>query len=473
MVLDLEREVLKPVIDWERSATVAFAAGAIVGIGAPMLLAPHLPRLAKLSSLLLGVTSSLSLTYSIAARQKNEKILNSLDAAQSAYLKQSLAAEVAKETTWAKIDAQRQLAAKISRLPIHEQGRWIAQYQLQGIIPQLEPLPERGSSPATGFSIGSQSSLSDMGGGVEVDYSWLDSSWLGSSKAVFGSRGSGKSTYLSYETLSFLQENPEGELRIGDLHYDEDESQWLPGVPPSVLLDRYLARKPEDILKCFRYCDRVLKERVEQGKKSEHPIYFVCDEFVGFMNRLSKEERDEVAKIIENNSFEARKYKVSIVLGLHSLKKGICNIDSSALLSGMNVLCLGSSLSDPATKFPADFDIKQLLLEQQQFQAVLPEGYACVMRKLGDAPQVVAIPHIDMSGVSVSSASGDRAEEVSTHSAEDPVASIAAWYHSLPSPPSDEKLIQKWYELTGVELNVEGLDEVRKYLSEKKDGTDY
>lgn len=506
MVLDLEREALKPAIDWERSATVAFAAGAIIGIGGSMLLAPHLPRLAKLSSLLLGATSSLSLTYSIAARQKNEKIINSLDAAQGAYLKQSLAAEVAKETTWAKIDAQRQLAAKISRLPVHEQGRWIAQYQLQGIIPQLVPqsVPEdRGTRlgiPATpveqigqeavdrvvnpGAMAVLESIEAQYPGYVRLDEQWVDDLCYQSANPDMSARSnhhfyigggtqSGKST-LAGVLIRKIASLSEGTPAVVGSDPKDGVTRWL--CKFSQKFDGF-----ERLTQWILFATDLINRRKTEVKKvgghcSGIPELFLIQDEVDSAYGGGKGLPGMVDKKTAESLQAFWNYIIKFTAGLR------CH----GIFMGQNPLSGATGFSRPEYKnvcfialgqvstyildHPNDFlNVKKDVLEVLKNVCELfdSEGlrYALIVPTRGK-PFVALIPEFDIEGMQVRDSSGEG--DVPVTPAEDPVASISAWYHNLPTSPSDEDLIRKWYELTGVELNVEGLDEVRRYLQERR-----
>ena len=455
MLFDIERASIEQLIRVERAVLGIFAAGAIAGTFSPLLL-PQASRIAKTLSLGYGMVSAGAFTLCTHLQRRKEKIYQSIDAGQLQELKQQMTHAIAYSSSVGKIEATRKLAAFVQQLPPWEQSRWVQQFGLQGLVepPTLEA--EVRAYPGLTTDIRSeQSSFGDLSEELApaIDYSWLDERFLCASKGVFGARGSGKSTYLSFQALQFLQFHPDGELRIGDIHYDEEESQWLPGTAADELLDKYVATHPTQILALFRRARQLLRERIDSRDRKAFPFHFICDEFVGFMSRLTDDERFEVVKIIEDNSFEGRKYGVSITLGLHSLKKQMTGIDSSALLSGMDLLFLGRSLADPATKFPADIDAKRLLTEQEQLQAVLNEqdGRACVVRKLGDVPVVVVLPFIDLTGYSASQ-DADWYEE------------ITAWVQGLGRKPQPQELRAKWEVLTGQTLNDEGLKLLREHL---------
>lgn len=452
-----ERQLIEQTIIRERQMMVCFALGGILGTTIP-LFAPKLPRELKLFSLLYGVVSSTGFTFGVHTRVRKEKIYQTLDIAQAASLASQMKHTIAQDNALQRINAERQLAGYIAQLPKAEQQRWIQMYQLQGILPPaiVDVSVEEVELTDTTI-VPSQPSFNDFDNDLEdIDYSWLDDKFVIASKGIFGAKGSGKSTYLAYEAISFLQIYPDGELRIGDIHFDEEESVWLPGVPPQLLLQKYVANNPQQILNTFRRAQNLLRDRISAQNRKAQPFKLICDEFVGFLSRLDDDQRSEVLQIIQQIQFEGRKYGVDCTLALHSIKKEQSGIDSS-VLANMDLLALGNSIADPNIKLPADFDIKALVKEQQRLQATLKpnQGYACIVRKLGDMPRVQVIPNIDLSQYQISVAEKNWIEEMKN------------WVQSVRSTaqtPTPQQVFEKWLELTSISLDEQGLQLLLEHL---------
>ena len=475
MLFDLERDSIEKLVRRERQILAAFAVGAIVGTLTPLLM-PKVDRITKLLFLSYGTASSAAFTVTAHLIQRKERIYGSIDRARMEALKLHMQQEVAYSSSVSKIGAQRRLAQFINNLPFWEHARWIQQFGLGGLIepPAIEAMPEPEHALPGVVTAPPQSSLDDLVGddvAIVPDYSWLDPKFICSTKAVFGARGSGKSTYLSFEAIAWTQINPDGELRIGDIHFDEEESKWLPGVSVDTLLSQYVATEPQQVLALFRRARTLLRDRVKRRDRKSKPFKFICDEFVGFISRLSKAEVAEVVDIIQENSFEARKYGVVIVLGLHSLKKGVIGIDSSALLSGMSLICLGNSIADPATRFPADFNVKALLAEQQQVASLLQDkqGRACVVRKLDEGmPRVEVLPYLDLDQYRVESVGGQGGINTNHTPSSSPASltldqlmeKMIAWIQSLDELPSPEQVKEQWEKLSGKSLTDDQLKAV-------------
>lgn len=465
-----EKKCFEPLITSERILLGLLGATAVIGTTLPILFPSQIKEV-KLIQNVWGLTSSLCFSAECYRRQRKEKTYQAIEEANFQIVNEQLRGTFTYEKAAQEINSKRELAARINRLPVEERGRWMQQYGLHGLVelPQIQQAVIEQSTvvqqpPALKGSFNpNQSTFEQISDdlAVAVDHTWMDAKFINASKAVFGPKGSGKSVYLAYEAIAFLTHFPDGELRIGDKHFDEDESQWLPGVPTDVLLNQFVAKRPDQILKMFRRAKQLLDYRIEKGIKQNHqeckPFKLICDEFEGFVMGLTDAEKAEVMNIISQTQDEGRKYLINITLGMHSLKKERIGVDSSVLFQ-MDVLCLGSALADPNTKFPADFEAKRLLQEQMELQRTLKksQGFACVVRKLGEMAKVEVIPFLDLSKFSFD-VEPPEASEVTQQDNPNPYQIIKDWISQLGRNPTDSELIQAWQEVTGAALTYEAL----------------
>jgi len=419
----------------------------------------------------------LAATYTAAAKFKegNEKIFRSIEKADGKLLEEFLRNELAYHAARQKIKGKQALSDFIEEQPEYQKARWVNDFGMHGIVELPKPI-ETVAYPVQSLSPSPQTSLEDMASDLQpkIDYGWLNSDFIKASKVVFGAKGSGKSRFLAYEAIEFLRETPNGELRIGDRHYDAEESEWLPGIPPEILESNYVAKDPKQIFALFRRAKKLLATRVEQGIKANHQEFFefkfICDEFEAFMISLSDDQRKEVLGIIAQSQNEGRKYGINLTIGLHSLKKEIIGIDSSILFQ-MDVLCLGASLSDPNTRFPADFNPKKLLVEQQQVQSTLgsKDGFACVVRRLGQSPEIKIIPWIDLSRPEFRFGfQSVETDEENDRSAADWEEQIWQWIKNINRDFSPSELKTMYQELVGRSLNDEQLKVIYEYFTKGK-----
>lgn len=210
---------------------------------------------------------------------------------------------------------------------------------------------------------------------------------ISGSLMTVGARGSGKSYALAAATARWLEKNPDGRLIIGDPHYDPDESQWLPTVPPKVVRERYVIRDFEKIAECLKRVYRIGCDREQRGLKNERRILLVIDEYLALRSMFPK-QADDLAEIIKQIMNRFRKYKVDIWLGLHSFKKGETGLDSS-VFQQMAFLGLGDALDDRSSPYPPSWDTNALTLERQS-----TGKYAAVVQPVGEKPFVVPSPDL-------------------------------------------------------------------------------
>lgn len=473
----IEKSAITPQISRERLALGVLGGMAVLGIFAPVLI-PQMPQWMKGSFLVGGLIGSVGFTAASANSQQKEGLYKTFEATQKEALRAKLTHQIAREQAMIDIDGEIALLTSIMRLPESMQGHYLAKYQLQGLVQPLRTAePKAIDVPATTVTIGAaQSSMGDALKPDEqpVDYSWIDSDFIRASKMIFAPKGSGKSRYLSYEVVRFLQENPDAELRIGDIHFDEEESEWLPGVPTKILLEKFVCKKPAEVLNLFRRARKVLRNRIDKSLRNEPFFKLVCDEFDGFMRRIEEKEREEVAEIIQEIEDEGRKYKVRVVIVAHSFKKEQTGIDATAIAQ-MDILALGKALADPTAKFPADFDKKVLLewLSDVANSLQKHQGRPCVVRKLGEDPRVEVIPWIDMKNYTVnvngeigtqphiSAPPSDDNEDSGAD--DDPIDLLRQWLNQNQGA-SDQALAQQWEQLTGNVLNPEGIKLLKERL---------
>lgn len=221
---------------------------------------------------------------------------------------------------------------------------------------------------------------------AEMDEAWIDEEMIRSSKLVVGVKGTGKSTWIRYEARRFLLENPDGIIRIVDLHHNEEE-EWLPGIPA----DEYLATTPEKGLAFVREMLQTGLDRINSKSLNQRPYKLIIDEFQGLLFRLNDAEREEIAKAIETCEYEFRKYGVNITLTSKGIKQKNTGLDSS-IVASMDLLALGRSIADSSTKWPDDLDRKSLLQRLSAVSALPGCKYACVYRKQGDDAEIKVIP---------------------------------------------------------------------------------
>lgn len=199
-------------------------------------------------------------------------------------------------------------------------------------------------------------------GGEADSTAWATATFMDSSKMVIGAPGTGKTTWLYYEAVEFVERHPGGTLRIVDPHYDSEESRWLPGIPPDLLQERYLYSSTGGAWSAFVGLLEELERRIAGGLKKEPYYKLICDEFQNIP--FTEAQRVEVVDIIGRVAREGRKYRIRLTLGLHSGKKSQTALDSS-LFSAFTLMAMGRTLADQGLRanLPGDMDAGRLLSE--------------------------------------------------------------------------------------------------------------
>lgn len=459
-------------------------------------------RQANTLSLAGGIFSTSSYLALVSSRKNKEKIIGALEAAKLQSIKVALADQLTQESIETEVRRTQRLRDYITSLPIEEQPLLVEKYQLQGMIaPEYEPETEFNSIMETP-TVTPQLPFDEVySARTEIDYSWLNPEFFLSPQVLVGVSGSGKTSLMALIAKWFVTVHPEGELRIGDLHYDEKLSLWLPGIPPKELLRKYLCEDTESIINLFYYAEKLLDERIKNKQQGAKPFKLMCDEFVGFMNRLDKKMKERIIGIMKKINFEGRKYGVTLTLGLHSTKKEETGIDSS-VLANFYQLWLKDSIDDSTTVFSRSFDMEALTQEKNQLKTELRqgEGYPAVLKPRGEAPRVVILPHIHPDDLRVNYPEtpppkrestvkptqeiiedDDLDDEWGEETEEEiqdetptvkpkayPLEDLLQWYLGYSTPPLESAIKEKWHELTGVWLTDAGFQLVQEKLNEIK-----
>lgn len=484
----LEKAAIAPLVSFENAIRAGFATGAAIGIITPLTLMTKWDLSLKYIWVGTGTASAAMWAGVEISGEKRRKVAAKIEEAQHKALGVNLKNQALYHDAVSLIEAKNRTVLYVGKnTPQFQWKKWSEKLGLDGLMPPPEQFQSSSGQPEA-IALNDQSDLDEVGSAHStIDYSWLDEDFIRASKAVFGAKGSGKTTYLNYEAMMFLATNPNGELRIGDLHFDPEEPKWLPSVPSEVLLKKYVASKKESILALFRWFHAELKDRIDKGDRikpgqdvvtregrTRRRVKFICDEFIGFIGRCSNEEIKEIEACLATSQDEGRKFGMDVTLGLHSLKKGRSKIDSSVLFQ-MDILCLANAIADPNTPFPTDWDKKALVSCRHAVQASLGpgQGFACVACKQGDPPIVQVLPHIDLSNFKIGNVSA--ASDLPNQSAADETpkptdifGQLKTWVELVQGQeqrnPTDEELSAAWQELTGKAINYQGLRMLKERL---------
>jgi energy-coupling factor transporter ATP-binding protein EcfA2 len=223
---------------------------------------------------------------------------------------------------------------------------------------------------------------------VESNNDWLQTIIeKNSSFLIVGKKGFGKSHLMRYLARSYVATIGDKDLFvILDPHYDHD-NPWLYQnedelIKREKIVVNNFERKINELLAIIRY--RIDNKLFYKTTNSRLRIFI--DE-IEFFNQF--DDFTELVKVVE---FEGRKFGLSIVLGGHSLKKTVCNLDSS-IIGSMSILMSSNVALDPVTIKPGLFPS---LTVMKKLYNQCPEKTGIGYFTDGDNFSIIKIPKLDL-----------------------------------------------------------------------------
>jgi hypothetical protein len=469
---EIEQESLRYRVSRDKTYTLMFAG---LAVGCPLsslIFKTHLDPNSIACILGFGVINSGGLLAAIEALKQPERYLETFENANKEVIKKSIAYDINYALTLGKINAQRTLAHIIGELPQHEHKRWIDMLGLGGILPppirQTAVLEPSQPQLVENHSVNADSEDIEY---LVQDFDYLeieDKQFIYESKAVFGNKGSGKSSYMAWEAIQFCSQFPNGKLYIGDIHADGDvgSTKWLPYLDTEQLTKKVLAVEPLSIFKIIKALAQLLIDRKKAGcKLGIHPecfpVKFIWDEVMGTLDEFDDNQIEFVVKALEKIQLQGRKYGIEVTLGLHSIKKMKTGFDSS-FFQNLTILALGNAITDNTVKYPSNFDIAQLSQDLETTNAVLPvvvddngqsffpKGLACVVRRKDKNPCVKVMPCLTMPTRDEYLEQKQDDSESNFVDGVEAIAFLRQWASEYDADElTDEMIAVKWYEITG------------------------
>jgi hypothetical protein len=237
---------------------------------------------------------------------------------------------------------------------------------------------------------------------------WVDNGAIAyGSKAVFGTKGSGKSVLMAYFSHLMIQHRPDTHLVIVDPHLGlEDGANWFNGNADMV--GRYCIKFGKDPLSVKRFeglIDEFQAEmdgRIDRVSLSKNPWHLMIDEFERVADYLAKSYpaiHGKLMSLVDAIQDEGRKPKFDCTLGMHSIKKINTGLDSDTLAQMLWVAC-GSAIDNAAAvnvqsilNLPKVRETRQEL--ERKYAGNYCYGTAVIKHPKGCA--AVGIPFIDLS----------------------------------------------------------------------------
>jgi hypothetical protein len=236
---------------------------------------------------------------------------------------------------------------------------------------------------------------------------WVDNGAIAyGSKAVFGTKGSGKSVLMAYFAHLMVQHRSDTHLVIVDPHLGlEDGANWFNGSEE--LVGRYCIKFGKDPVSVKRFeglIDEFQAEmdgRIDRISLSKTPWHLMIDEFERVADYLSKSYpavHGKLMSLVDAIQDEGRKPKFDCTLGMHSIKKLNTGLDSDTLAQMLWVAC-GSAIDNAAAvnvqsilNLPKVRETRQEL--ERKYAGNYCYGTAVIKHPKGCA--AVGIPWIDL-----------------------------------------------------------------------------
>lgn len=481
MLFQAEKEGIQKKVFVER--LLSYSLGAIGALSTfSLVLNPNFvpDKESKLMIQVLGLFSSVGFVATQKLSETQEKIYSTFKNAQLQDYRTDVANQMAHTSTVSKIEGARNTAYWISTLPEYEQSRWIQQFNLQGILPSenyFNQQPTEEYNPEVTIDLPKQVVNQQVKVTEEktgFDLSWITPDFIASSKVVVGARGSGKSVFLHYEASRYLLENPNDSLFIFDPHFDDSTPKkfWLKNLPLSILVERFVTKKHQDIYKKILALSDELNNRIDNNLRPPNvpKVKIILDEEENLKRRLKDDEFENVLEFIDLIQDEGRKYGFDITIGMHSLKKGNTGIDSAAL-GQMNWLLFEKAAYDSATKYPSDFDQLEIKKAAKVVNSQVDRKKGrCVVVISHDFPDpiITALPYLEPPTINLESEPTDKhqADMTTEPQTETPdyLTQIKQVITSLENIPSDDEIAYLWLQISGKELDEKGLVLLKEML---------
>ena len=242
------------------------------------------------------------------------------------------------------------------------------------------------------------------------DRAIADSSWLKrlacKSHLVGGVTNDGKTMFLQWEVVKFLEHYPNGELRICDIDYGKRENYWL-----DLPLGSFVFMELEDFVALVDRAWSEMEQRrqaVRDRDRSHHfqPWLLVVDELNqtlrGIETKMPDLYKDAWAKI-QDLIFRGHGYKIFFVGGVHTLAVGTAKF-TEAERRQLNAVLLGTLAVEGAevTRLAGAHHSNDLIARVQRLRRLPGGKYACIARIEGEGTQVQIVPHIDFDDIQIS-----------------------------------------------------------------------
>ncbi len=501
MGFELQRLTASGVIHAERTILCSLGASAVLCLSAPFFL--NTDRIT--TGMLLGAGTLSAGLFGVSAQisEGKQKVYHSLEQADLKSLKQHLQGEAVYDYVTTAIAAKRRVADYVNRLPMQERPRWIAEYQLQGLVTLPEPPAQQSPSPAgipnpdiadideefvqSVTNPGAMKILQALAANypeyIRIDGAWIDELCNAASNQnmtlrsnhhfyLSGGTQSGKSTLAGVIINKIAAKSQTPAIVIGSDPKD-DVTRWL--CKFSRKFDGMKELKNWITFATGMIDQQKARVSIVGGECHGVPELFLAQDEVDSVYGGGKGLPGMVDADTAKDLQGFWNYIIKFTAGLkgHGLFMGQSPLSgetgfSRPSLKNVCFIAVGQT-SSYILDHPQDFlNVKKEILEilRQACELLDKAGvrYALVIPTRSN-PFVALIPEFDIKGLEQKQDSKPNADTVnssknnqqSSQQQVDWYQEIRKWATELGRRPHFQEIKQKWHELTGQELNEKGV----------------
>jgi hypothetical protein len=496
-----QKNSFEPLITSERILLGALGIAAAVGTVLPILW-PNQIKEVKLIENIAGLSFATCFTAECFRRQRKEKTYQSIDEANYQIVKEGLRETLNYELSMRKIEAKRDLAARINSLPPHERQRWMEEYRLHGLveIPQvqqavIEPkqLPSSRGIPNPEVATFNEDAVQEIiNPGVmavlqelateypeyiRIDNNWIDELCDSSAVQDMGNRAnhhfglwgetqSGKSTLAG--------------VIINKIAAQSQGAAYVIGSDPKNFVTRWLCKFSkkfeglESLPEWIKFATKIIDERQQEFEHNRKgaglsEIFLIQDEVnvvygggKGLPGTGKKQVTKETAVNLQGMwnyviNFTAAMKVHGVFMGQNPLSG--CTGFSRPSYKNICFIALGKVssyiLSNPSDFLNVKGDILDLLKEVCELLDKQGVRYALVIPTKGN-PYIALIPVFNIDDLEQTEKPQDAAQSEQKEDI-NPYHVIGSWIDKLGRNPTDSELVQAWQQVTGISLTADAL----------------
>lgn len=207
--------------------------------------------------------------------------------------------------------------------------------------------------------------------------------------AIPGVSGSGKSSTTRFIIAQLLLDD--SRVLLGDPHGNiSNESLAAAFEPLEQYFDKPIAKSKDEILELFRYIAKLFKKRLD-GARADERYVLILDETPQFFMQCTKEEMQEISKLLVSLANEARKVNIRIFLLGQNWSRDF--IGKAAIRSSINTILFHRIPAKEIKLF-----IENASADLTRKVSNLKQGHVYIYG-LGIDPTEVTVPYVSLDDI--------------------------------------------------------------------------